>query len=337
MRLLLISVALLLISSCKQRPQAPAVDHIPMELRFNRFDQTFFALDTQQLEKGLTQLEKESPGFYYDFMNYILGTTGNPSDTNTQRATAMFLQQYRSVYDSLQPSFENIDPLKKEIKKAHQYLKHYFPAFKPGPIWFYIGPFDAPGVAVLQQGVAIGLQQYAGSNFFAYQSPDIQSLYPSYISRRFESAYIVPTLVKAITEDLFPDQSSGKPLIEQMIEKGKYWYLSQLILPTTADSLITGFTTAQLDWCTENEGLIWTHLIRSAELQTLNPVLIQNYLGEAPFTQGLSQEYSPGNIGQWIGWRIVEAYVKKNAAITPVELMQTPATEILEKAKYKPR
>jgi hypothetical protein len=87
----------------------------------------------------------------------------------------------------------------------------------------------------------------------------------------------------------------------------------------------------------ENEGLIWTHLIRSDELQTLNPVLIQNYLGEAPFTQGLSQEYSPGNIGQWIGWRIVENYTNKNPAITPVELMQKSAAEILEKAKYKPR
>jgi len=110
-----------------------------------------------------------------------------------------------------------------------------------------------------------------------------------------------------------------------------------LILPTTADSLITGFTTAQLEWCKENEGLIWTHLIRSEELQTLNPVFIQNYLGEAPFTQGLSQEYSPGNIGQWVGWRIVETFVKKNNDITPAQLMQIPATEILEKAKYKPR
>ena len=337
MRLILISVILLVISSCKQGPQAPSVDHIPMELTFHRFDQTFFALDTQQLGKSLTQLEKETPGFYYDYMNYILGTSGNPTDTTTQKATTLFLKTYRAVYDSLTPGFQNIDPLKKEIKKAHQYLKYYFPAFKPGPIWFYMGPFDAPGVAVLKEGAAIGLHQYAGRNFFAYQTSDIQNLYPSYISRRFEPNYIVPTLVKAITEDLFPDQSSGKPLIEQMIEKGKYWYLSRLILPYTADSLITGFTTAQLDWCVENEGLIWTHLIRSEELQTLNPVLIQNYLGEAPFTQGLSQEYSPGNIGQWIGWRIVENYTHKNPGITPVELMQKSGAEILEKAKYKPR
>ena len=92
MRLILISVILLVISSCKQGPQAPSVDHIPMELTFHRFDQTFFALDTQQLGKSLTQLEKETPGFYYDYMNYILGTSGNPTDTTTQKATTLFLK-----------------------------------------------------------------------------------------------------------------------------------------------------------------------------------------------------------------------------------------------------
>ena len=68
MRLILISISVLLISSCKQGPQAPSVDHIPMELSFHRFDQTFFALDTQQVEKSLNQLEKEFPGF--DFSRY---------------------------------------------------------------------------------------------------------------------------------------------------------------------------------------------------------------------------------------------------------------------------
>ena len=34
-----------------------------------------------------------------------------------------------------------------------------------------------------------------------------------------------------IVDDLFPDQSNGKPLIEQMVEKGKQWYLLDKFLP----------------------------------------------------------------------------------------------------------
>ena len=44
---------------------------------------------------------------------------------------------------------------------------------------------------------------------------------------------------------------------------------------------------------------------------SLNPAVIQTYIGEGPFTQGFSQEYSPGNIGQWIGWQIIKKFVRK--------------------------
>ena len=38
-------------------------------------------------------------------------------------------------------------------------------------------------------------------------------------------------------------------LIEQMIEKGKQWWLMDKFLPETADSVKTGYTQKQLEWC----------------------------------------------------------------------------------------
>jgi hypothetical protein len=65
--------------------------------------------------------------------------------------------------------------------------------------------------------------------------------------------------------------------------------------------------------------------------------VIQTYIGEGPFTQGFSQEQSPGNIGQWIGWQIVKRFAEKNSSMKPEELMRTDAMKILEEAKYKPK
>ena len=62
-----------------------------------------------------------------------------------------------------------------------------------------------------------------------------------------------------------------------------------------------------------------------------------NNIGEAPFTQGFSQELSPGNIGQWIGWQIIKKYVSKNPEMKPEELMRTDAKKIIDEAKYKPK
>lgn len=143
--------------------------------------------------------------------------------------------------------------------------------------------------------------------------------------------------MKAVVQDLFPDQSGSKTLVEQMIEKGKQWYLLDKFLPTTADSIKTGYTQQQLNWCNENEGLIWTYIIKNEDLNSLNPVTIQTYIGEGPFTQGFSQELSPGNMGQWIGWQIVKKYVSKNPDMKPEEVMKMDAGKILEEAKYKPK
>lgn len=334
---LLFITTLLLLAACGNRRNVPDLSHISLKLEIARFDQEFFQLDTNQLTTGLAELAKKEPSFYNDYMNYILGVSGSPNDSATLQVTRFFLRSYRSIYDSLQPVYQNTKNLHKELEQAYRLVKYYFPSYNPGKIWFHLGPFDAPGIAAVQGGMAIGLQQFAGAQFSVYQSPQVQELFPSYLSRRFSPEYILPNTVKAIAEDIFPYQAAGQPLLEQMVEKGKYWYLADLFLPDTPDTLKTGYTSEQLDWCQENEGLIWSHLLRSEELQSLNPVVIQNYMGEGPFTQGLSQENSPGNMGSWIGWQIVKKYAKKFPDLKPEQIMRASAAEIVEKARYKPK
>lgn len=331
------ALAVILLAACGNHRQIPDTSSISLNVEITRFDQELFQLDTLQLGAGLTQLATMEPSFYNDYMNYILGVSGLPEDSATLRITRFFLRTYSGIYDSLQSVYQNTGQLQKELEQAYRLVKFYFPSYNPGKIWLHLGPFDAPGIAAVQGGIAIGLQQFAGGSFSAYQNPQVQELFPSYLSRRFSPEYIVPNTLKAIAEDLFPYEAAGQPLLEQIVEKGKYWYLTDLFLPETADSLKTGFTTHQLEWCIENEGLIWNHLLRSDELQSLNPVVIQNYIGEGPFTQGLSQEDSPGNIGTWIGWQIVKKFVKMFPDLTPQQIMKTPAVELLEKARYKPK
>ena len=81
----------------------------------------------------------------------------------------------------------------------------------------------------------------------------------------------------------------------------------------------------------------WSNLLKNEHLNSIDPVTIQNYLNEGPFTHGFSQESSPGNLGQWIGRQIVKKFAEKNSDLTPQAIMRTNARKILEEAKYKPR
>jgi len=165
----------------------------------------------------------------------------------------------------------------------------------------------------------------------------VEQLYPTYISRRFETQYIPANCMKVVVGDLFPDKSSTRPLIEQMIEKGKQWYLLDKFLPETPDSIKTGYTQQQLEWCKENEGLIWSYITKNEDLYSVNPATIQTYIGDGPFTQGFSQELSPGNIGQWIGCQIVKKFADKNLGMKPGDIMLTEPKKVLDGTKYKPK
>ena len=107
-------------------------------------------------------------------------------------------------------------------------------------------------------------------------------------------------------------------------------------MPYTPDSLITGYTKNQQEWVGENEGLIWSYLIQNENLYSIDPVVIQTYIGESPFTQNMSQS-SPGNIGQWIGWQIVKKYAEKYPDKTLTDIMNASPRSILDEAKYKPK
>jgi hypothetical protein len=330
---------LLLVSSCGNKNNLPNVSDIPVNVKVDRFDQAFFSVDTNNIKPALYKLTQQFPYFTNDFVVNVLGVAPlNDTSITSFTACREFISTYNSLKDSLEPKFQNLDWLEKELKHGFQFIKYYFPKYQlPQKVLTYIGPFDAPAVALTPSALAIGLQLYAGKNFSFYTSVQGQEIYPKYMSRRFEPPYITINCIKTIAEDIFPDNGDNKPLIEQMIEKGKYWYLLDKFLPETADSLKTGFSQKQLDWCNANEGLIWNFFLQTGnELYTIDPDIIKNYIGEAPNTPGMP-DVSPGNIGQWVGWQIVKKYVEKNSGITPVELMKTSAKKIFEEAKYKPR
>src|SRR5450432_1466832 len=328
---------LLFIIACKTGKKAPDVSNIPVTVHIERFDQAFFSLDTNHIQQALLDLGRQYPYFINDFAVNILGTSPL-SDTSADAffACRRFISGYLPVRDSLNIKFASMKPVEEGLKTGLQYVRYYFPKYNlPPKIVAYIGPFDAPGVALTRYTMAIGLQLYAGKQFPFYLSSQGQELFPLYISRRFEPEYIVPNCMKSLSEDLFPDKSQGKPLIEQMIEKGKSWWLVDQLLPETADSLKTGFSQKQLNWCVSNEGQIWNFFL-DQNLFSLDPDLIKNFIGDSPYTQGMP-EVSPGNIGQWVGGRIVQKYESLHPDITPDQLMKTAARTIFDETKYKPK
>ena len=332
-----------ILPSCSDDKNVPDVSAIKVDVTIERFDRDFFSIDTNALGKGLRDLEAKYPSLYPIFVNNILGLTDSIRDKEVKR----FLGQNHFIAAAAEKQFANTDEIKKDFDQAFRFVKYYFPDYRVPKVVTIVGPPDA--LAKNDKGelktdfltpeyLGVLMQFYLGSDFPLYKDEFfIANIAPEYVSKRYDKKYLVADAMKLIADDIYQETSSGKGLIEQMIEKGKQWWLVDKFLPRTADSVKTGYTKRQLSWCLDNEGLIWNDIITTEkDLYTKDPMTLQNYIGEAPFTQSLGPA-SPGNIGQWIGWRIVKKFAGKNSSMSVMDILKTDARKIFEQAKYKPK
>ncbi len=340
---LLLSITILIFASCKSK-NAPDVSNIKIQVNLLRYEKAFFNTDTFAITRSINNLVQKEPELTPLFLNNMVGI----AHMNDTAAIKSFIKFTRPIYDSAENKFKKDEFFTTTFNNAFRYLKYYFPNYKIPDIATIVGPPD--GLMQTSAGwltpnfltnryLAISLQFYMGAGFSLYNDGQfIETVAPLYRSRKFSEEYILPDAMLLIVDDLFPDNSKGLPLVEQMIERGKQWWLLDKLLPETADSLKTGYTQKQLNWCNENEGMIWSSIIKNDQLYSVKQVDIQTYMSEGPFTMGMPQNESPGNIGLWIGRQIVKKYEwAVDGKATVESIMKASPKEILETAKYKPR
>lgn len=331
--------------ACTGNKKIPDVSHIKVNLNVQRFEQDFFAIDTNNIAAGILRLQQKYPVFLPDFMQHILGLSLTDAGGKSDTAIKMFLRDYRLVKDTASKIFSNFIAIEDEVKKGLQFTRYYFPSYHaPEKLITFVGPLDAvfqtslgkTGDVITQDALAVGLQLHLGNDASIYQSQIAQSLFPKYVSRKFEPAYIAVNCMKNIIDDLYPPQTTNKTLLDLTVDKGKRLYVLNKLLPQVADTLKIGYTTAQLKGCYANEGLIWSFLIQNDLMYNSDPLKIQSYVEEGPLTQELG-EGSPGNISLFIGWQIIKKYMEKFPDTAIDVLLQLDARQILQDSKYKPR
>lgn len=327
---------LLCAAGCKRR-DIPDVSNIKVDLQVQRFEKDFFAIDTTKSDESLQQLHQKYPTFTQDFLFNILALPPQPDSVKTLQAQlSSFLRSYQPLKDSADKVFSNLDDVADQVKRGLQFVKHYFPSYRvPTTIVSFIGPINSYANILTQDAFAVGLQSYMGKNYSLYNSEAGQSLYPAYVSRRFDKLYIPVNCMKNIIDDIFPDNSAGKPLIEQMVQEGKRMYILDHLLPETADSLKTGYTQAQLDGAIAHETNIWSYFVQNDLLYSTEQDVMRDYMNDSPKTLVFG-EGSPGFIGKFVGWQIVKKWMSKNEKLTLTELINTGPQRIFSEAKYKP-
>jgi hypothetical protein len=134
----------------------------------------------------------------------------------------------------------------------------------------------------------------------------------------------------------FDNSTPENKLLNHCVFYGKLFYAVNALLPEAEDSIIIGYTGAQLRYCKTYQKKLWAYFAEKNRLYDNNLELIRELTGEGPFTGSISKDCPP-RIAMWVGWQIVRSYMKNNKAESLEDMMmEKDAAKILNKSKYRP-
>lgn len=329
---ILLAVFLLPSCKCNNRKNVSLPDS-EINLPVKRLDLVLFQLGTDSLGAKFRVMNEKYDDFLAFYVTNILSLGDykkQPEQTIQNLAKYLSDPYVQEVRDSCEKVFGDFSPYKKELEQALRYFKHYFPE-KPLPqVVTFLSNFSYSAITFDTLYLGIGLDMHLGENFKYYTD-----LYPKYMYEKFSSEYLVANSVKALATQHFNIEPKDNTVLSQMIAKGIALHFTDLLMPDAEDYKKIGYNPEDIQWCMMSEPEIWKFFVDKQVLYSTDMLQNRQYISPGPSASGMPRE-APGNIGSWLGWRIVRAYVKKYPDTKFEELLKIEPQEMLVKSGYKP-
>lgn len=330
--LLPVPVFFLLIFSCKPKNDIPDVSHINMEVHIQRFEKDLFALNPSSIEQEIPTLASDYPDFFdlYSAKVIEIGKKTNPAFPEYLK---LFITDYINyqVYEKVLEKYPYLEELEDKLTNGFKYYNYYFPE-KPVPrMVSCISGFNY-GIVTADSIIGICLDNYLGREEVFYTQLGIYN----YRKRNMIPEKIPSDLFQIWGSTEFPYYDSINTLVNRMIYEGRNMYFVTKMLPMEPDTLIWGFTPQQLNFSQANEEQMWTYLIENKFLFSQKKFVINKFIQEGPFTKEFTTG-SPGRAAIWIGYKIIQSYLKHNPEVSFPELMgYIDYQNILNNSAYNP-
>jgi len=322
----------LLIISCGNEEKKPDVSKVPVSLKTHRFEQ-----DLMTAKAPVSLMLRNKYPHFYDLYFFQLVRIGSPESTagrplmESRIADFVSDPDIQAIYNDTRQTFPDFTSLDGRLTDAFRHYRYYFPKKTIPQTLTFISGFNN-AIVCADSVLAIGLDMYLGRQSKYYHALQ----FPVYRIAKMDGAYIPTDAMKGWLQSEWTEPESNADLLSHMIYAGKIQYALKKLMPEEADTLITGYSAAQLEWCMKNEKNVWSFFIDHKLLFATELNLIMKYVTEGPTTGGFPKE-SPGNLGQWIGYKIVQSYAKKKMPDDLAGLLnENDYKKILQESGYKP-
>lgn len=332
---ILIQIILLTFVSCKTDQYKVNTKGINPEISIKRLENDLFGVDPAGISEKVPEL-KEDYGSFLQLFSYVINI-GDVNDTNWSDYISLFCtdKTNNEVYAEIKEVYPDLKDLETELKKGFSRYLYYFPERSIPSVYTCITGFNN-SLIVGDSVIGIGLDLYLGADCEYYPKLGFYG----YQSAKMTPSNIVPDFMYAMASTDWDFQGmnySTDNTLSEMIHEGKLMYFVKSMISDTEENLIFGYTPDQMEFCRNNEGMMWQYLVENDLLFDTDQFTIRKLTGDAPFTSYFTNQ-SPGKAAVWLGFRIVESYMKNNPEVKLEALMNdTDFQKILEKSKYSPK
>ena len=330
---ILFFISLRLLCGCGNKYQYIPRDIEAVKVEIVRFDSAQLGVRPDSVKQDIEQLYADYELFMPIFVEGILGL---PTEDTAYLCEmyAQFLTDtvmgFAQTNAKAQAVFANVDSLQEALNDGFSRLHYLYPEWEIPKVYFFVSGFNS-SVMYYDNVMGVGIDMYLGSEYPYYN----QVVY-DYQKQTMRKACVAGDVMSIYLAYNIPYNSKYNRLLEQMIFRGKQLFLLSQLLPNEPAWEVIGYSKEQWDWCEKYEQAIWNRIMEKRDLFKTESMVLSSYINDGPFTAEVTQE-SPGRLGQWVGWRIVESYMHNNKSVTLNELMnETDAQKILEQSFYKP-
>jgi hypothetical protein len=332
---LTISFTLVIISfftGCRKTPLKG--DVIGIDLEVVRFEKLLFESDIYAMSDSAKIIAARYPEFAALFTNRII-EIGDTSEPGYGFKLSKFVtdQAMYGFYQSSRVAFPDFSTYRDALELGLSKYKYHFPEKELPVIYTYVSGLNQ-SIVTADGILGISLDKYLGDGNDAYTQ--VYPPIPNYLLRVMQPEYMASDALRAwVGSDIYFNPEKNN-FLSRVLNEARTVYLTKQMLPEINDTVLWGFSSAQLAFCKSNEAEMWKYLIDQKLLFSTDNFRISKFIEPGPFTKDFTRE-SPARAAVWIGYQIIDSYVARNKGITLQELASTNDFQtILNESKYNP-
>ena len=331
----------LVCGACREeyRRPVPDVSGVVVTPVIKRFDRDLFNLDTLRTERELQRLRAAYPQFAPIFFDQILGVNDPDIAPDGPGAYLNGFLNYppaRRLYDTVQLVYGDFTAQEAQFADALRYFRHYFPERPLPEMTTFISEYSFQNFNFGTQGVATGLDFFLGADYPYQQYNPENPNFSAYLSRHFTPDYLVPKTLLAYLDDLVGNPG-GARLLDYMLLNGKKRFLLQQLLPDAGPEIVFEYGPQDLAWIRANEAQFWAYLVENDLLYSTDYARFRKLIEYSPTGNSDMPRDAPGRVANYIGYRVVDQYMRRHPETTLEELLALrDGQQLLQGSRYKP-